>query len=343
MWQVIGHPKALESIKRSIVAERLAHAYLITGPPHVGKTTLAINLAQALNCEQEHPPCGQCNICTRIAAGNHPDIQFIGRFGDNGSNTKKEISINQIRELQQAASLRPYEGKYRIFIVDGAEHMNEESANCLLKTLEEPPADVFIILLTADKTNLLPTIISRCHPIELLPINPLLIEQALIDQWQVDSEKAKHLSRLSRGGIGWAINASCDDSVLNERFAKLTGLMDLITSSLDQRFEYAANLALQFTKKRSTVEEILNLWLEWWRDLLLVKAECPQLVVNIDQLTVLQQQASAYGLNEIRNFIEAILSAMEQLEQNANPRLVLEVLMLSIPRKTEPQIKLHTR
>jgi DNA polymerase-3 subunit delta' len=149
------------------------------------------------------------------------------------------------------------------------------------------------------------------------------------------------LSRLCRGGIGWAISALLDEKLLEERSLRLAELQGLATASLQQRFNFAARLANQFSKSRDSVEEILTLWLEWWRDLLLVKEGCVQFITNVDQEVTLHQQSEGYDLTETRDFIEAIRAASGQLEQNANPRLVLEVLMLSIPNREEE--KAHQR
>jgi DNA polymerase-3 subunit delta' len=346
MWQVIGQSRALELLKRSLESERLSHAYLFVGEPHVGKMTLAVNLAQALNCEQVEQPCGQCRSCLHIAAGNHPDVQLIGRMANADSSetgTKKEISIAQIKEVQRSAGLQPYEGRHRVFIVDGAEYLNEESANCLLKTLEEPPPKVLFILLTVNDIRLLPTIVSRCQRVELFPLPASVIEQALIEHWQVAPEKVRVLSRLCRGGIGWAVSASRDESLIQERSQRLDELLGLNDASLDQRFTFAARLAAQFGKSRDSVGEMLELWLGWWRDVLLTKEGCTQFITNIDRETVLHSYAERYSLTGIRGFIEAIREAVVQLEQNANPRLVLEVLMLNIPSKGERKDKVPQR
>lgn len=331
MWQVTGHPKAVELLKRSLELERAAHAYLFVGPPHVGKTTLAVNLAQALNCEQNEPPCAECRSCLRIASGNHTDVQTISRPAED-SVLKKDISIGQVRELQQAASLRPYEGKHRVFIMDGAEYLNEESANCLLKTLEEPPEHVTIVLLVVDDSRLLSTIVSRCQRVDLSPLSPSLIEEALVDRWGLEQEKARILSRLSRGGIGWAISALRDEKLLQERAEKLDELVALGGAGIDSRFAFAGALASQFARSRRAVEETLRLWLEWWRDLLLARCGRTELVTNVDREDALLKGRGAYELIEIRRAMEAIIGALRQLEQNANPRLTLEVLMLNIPR-----------
>jgi len=343
---VIGQDRALELLRRSLDNGRLAHAYLFTGPPHVGKMTLAVNLAQALNCEKENRPCGECQPCLRTAAGNHPDVQIIGRpsgadAGDGGS--KKEIGIAQIRELQHSAALQPYEGKYRAYIIDGAEYLNEESANCLLKTLEEPPPTVLFILLAVQENRLLPTIVSRCQRVELFPLPASVIEKALVAHWQAAPEKARLLSRLCRGGIGWAVSALRDESLLEARSQNLDRLLELTGASLQQRFSFAASLAAQYGKNRNAVEETLNLWLEWWRDVLLVREDCSQFVTNIDREAGLRSYAECYDLIDIRGFMEAVRAALQQLEQNANSRLVLEVLMLNIPARNERSIEVHKR
>ncbi len=206
MWQVVGQAKAVNLLQRSLENGRLAHAYLFVGPRHVGKMTLALNLAQALNCQEEERPCGSCRSCSRIALGHHPDVQVLGR-NHSADAPKKEIGIDQMREIQHAASLRPYEGSYRVFIIDGAEHLSEEAANSLLKTLEEPAADVVFLLLTTDEGLLPSTIVSRCQKIELPPIPTKTIEQALIEHWGATEERARGLARMCHGGLGWAISA----------------------------------------------------------------------------------------------------------------------------------------
>lgn len=321
---------------------RLSHAYLFVGQAHIGKMTLAVNLAQALNCEQEARPCGQCRSCLHIATGNHPDVQVVSRTTSavlGEASTNKEISIAQIKEVQRSAGLQPYEGRHRVFIIDGAEYMNEESANCLLKTLEEPPPRVLFILLTVNDRMLLPTIVSRCQRVELFPLPASVIEQALIENWKEAPEKARMLSRLCRGGIGWAVSAAHYESLIVERSQKLDELVSLSDSSLEQRFAFAARLASQFSKNRDSVEEMLKLWLEWWRDVILSKEGCSQFITNIDREEMLRNHAEFYSMIDIRSLIEAIREALGQLEHNANPRLVLEVLMLSIPNKGEVKDK----
>jgi len=156
VWQVVGHEWAVELLKRSLTNGRVAHAYLLTGPPQIGKTTLALNFAQALNCQNPEGPCGECLSCRKIAHGTHPDVRVIE--GQGGT-----IKIDQIRALQRQAALSCTEGRWKVFILRQMERATTEAANCLLKTLEEPPAHVILVLTASEADALPPTIVSRCQ------------------------------------------------------------------------------------------------------------------------------------------------------------------------------------
>lgn len=328
MWQVVGHESALALLKNSMKSNRLSHAYLFVGPEHVGKMTLAFNLAQVLNCEAEETeqPCGSCTQCQRIADRIHADVQILG------TNGRAEIGIDRIRDLEQSATLKPFEGRTRVFIIDGAEKLSTEAANSLLKTLEEPPPYVQLILLASNERLLLPTVLSRCHKLELRPVPVAKVEQALIERWNVAPEQAGLLARLSAGCPGWAVQASRDDRILSERTSRLDTLQQLLTQGRASRFAYASDLANQFMRDRTAVLDILNLWSRWWRDLMLTKGGCLEFAINADRKDVLSREVAKYRLSQIKDFIDSLLDATKALEQNSNPRLVLEVLMLNIPK-----------
>ncbi len=336
MWQVVGHNRVLSLLQNSLERETLAHAYLLVGPPHVGKMTLALELAKALNCEAAEPHCGECASCQKIASAKHADVQIIGMTQDaNATATKPrvEIGIDRIREMQHSSSLPPFEGRYKIFIIDGTEFLSIEAANCLLKTLEEPVGKVIFILLTTDDRLLPATVVSRCQRLELSPLAAAEVETALINSRGVEPQKAKLLSRLCHGCLGWALTAALDDSLLQQRRGKIDRLLDIINADYEERFAYATQLATQFSQNRGLVQEVLDLWLDWWHDLLLVKTGLSEAITNIDISTTIVDRAGDCSLAQIKNFISDIQAAGEQLRQNANPRLVLEVLMLNMPRK----------
>jgi DNA polymerase-3 subunit delta' len=297
--------------------------------------TLALNLAQAVNCAAAEPPCGMCASCQKIISAKHADVQIIGLVNDASSAEAKpraEIGIDQIRQLQHSSSLPPFEGKYKVFIIDGAEFLSIEAANCLLKTLEEPVGKVIFILLTTDERLLPATVISRCQRLELLPLAAGEVEAAL-NQRGVEPQKAKLLARLSHGCLGWALSAAFGDGLLQLRVERMDRLRDIINADYDERFDYAAQLAAQFSQNRGLVQEVLDLWLDWWRDLMLVKVGCSDTITNTDLEARLVEMVRGYSLAQIKAFINSIQAAGEQLRQNANPRLVLEVLMLDIPGK----------
>jgi DNA polymerase-3 subunit delta' len=326
-------------LQRSLEAASLAHAYLLVGPAHVGKMTLALNLAEALNCEGAGPPCGECGSCLRIADGKHADVQVIDLGSANGDSAESEsrvkISVEQIEQMQHSASLPPFEGRCKVFILDGAELLSIGAANRLLKTLEEPVSNVIFMLLTTNDKLLPATIVSRCQRIELAPLGTAEVETALIERWGTEPDKAELLSRLANGCLGWAVSAARDEQLLQQRAEALDRLLDITEAGYEARFQYVSQLASRFSQNRTAVGEILDLWLEWWHDLLLVKVGCSDAVTNIDRSAQLASTAAGYTLNQIRALIDNIRAAVEQLRLNANPQLALEVLMLSIPGKAE--------
>jgi DNA polymerase III subunit delta' len=334
VWGVIGQKKAVSLLRRSLETGTVSHAYLLTGPAHSGKMKLALELAMALNCSGSEKPCGQCDSCRKITDLKHADVQITRLVRDEGTGevkSKTEISIEQIRQIQHDASLPPFEGKYKVFIIDGAESLSIEASNALLKTLEEPESGVVFILLAVDPDILPVTVVSRCQTLDLVPVPIPDIENDLTSNRGIGPEKAALLARLSRGRFGWAVSAAQDESLLEKRAELLESIIELTDADYEERFAYSTQLATRFSQDRISVYERLDLWLDWWRDLLLVKTGLVDYITNIDRLNDLNEIAEKRSLGQIRNFISSIQSASKQLKQNANPRLVLEVLMLDVP------------
>jgi DNA polymerase-3 subunit delta' len=274
--------------------------------------------------------------CQRIAAAKHADVQVIALdsgAGGQEAESRVKISVEQIEQVQHSASLPPFEGRRKVFILDAVEFLSIGAANRLLKTLEEPEPSVLFVLVTANESLLPETVVSRCQRVELVRLGSAKIEAALTSRWAVEPEKARLLSRLADGCLGWAISAAEDEGLLRQRKEWLDALVELAAAGYEQRFAYAARLASGFGQDRRAVSERLGLWLGWWRDLLLVKSGCGDAITNVDRAGELATTAETYTLAQIRAFIESIRAAGEQLALNANPQLVLEVLMLSIPQQ----------
>ena len=334
MWHIIGQQPALQTLESALATGRLSHAYLIVGPPHVGKTTLALDLARAVNCvsTDSAAPCQNCPQCRRISAGHHADVRLIGiRRQEEGAPRRREISIAEVRSVTNQSHLKPYEGAYRVFIFEDAETMSEAAANALLKTLEEPPPQTLLILLTSQEDRLLPTIRSRCSRIELKPMAEQPLSRYLEKERGLDADEAHLLARLSKGCLGWALTALEDPLVLERRATELDRLIGLLGSTIEQRFHAASDVAGLYYRDRDEALETLDIWLSWWRDLLVLRESGPEWVYNRDYAEKLDDWKDAYTAAQIAAFIAAMSKTLDALNSNVNARLGLESLMLSLP------------
>jgi DNA polymerase III subunit delta' len=330
MRQVLGHDKAVRLLQKSIDAGRVSHAYLFSGPRHVGKSMLARELAKALNCREPERPCGICRSCRKIDGMVHPDVQVINP-GDGARN----IGIEAVRDLQERVALRPFEGTHKVYIVEEAERLSEAAANALLKTLEEPPPSVVLVLTTLNSATLLPTIVSRCQQVDLRPVPAGVVEGLLLDRYQLEPERARLLTALARGRIGWAIRAASDAELVTRRAELLERLVALPKADLVARFAYAAELATLHGRDAESARGVLETWQSWWRDLLLYRVGLARLVVNVDFRERVSAEARRYPVEVLGRMVELLQRTIALLAQNVNARLALEVLMLRLPRGSQ--------
>ena len=333
-WGLVGQDRAVAALTGALAAGRLAHAYMLAGPERVGKHTLALKLAAALNCEGDEPPCGECNPCRRIGGGIHADVQTVTvEEGEDGA--QKGIHVSQIREIERATALKPFEGRSRVVVIDPAEEMNAAAQNAFLKTLEEPPPQIVFVLVTTDESRLLPTIRSRCRRLELRLPSVQDVEAVLLDRG-VDEEEARMLARLSRGRIGWALEVADDPSLLERRQQSLSQARALASMSVAERMELAEGLAQHFRRTPEGLLAELEAWRDWWRDVLLVQAGAEDGVANVDRLPDLREDAARYGRGGVAAFVRAVGEAGRHLQENAQPRLVMETLLLETPAGAQP-------
>jgi len=336
MWQVKGHDWVVRILSGSIAQEKVSHAYLFAGPSNVGKSTLALNLAQALVCKAEDRPCGECDPCRKTMAGIHPDVrrvnlQYQALLRDEASGEQNELRIDTIRSITQGVGLKPFEGDRKVFVIEDADNMTTQAANSMLKTLEEPPPYAVLILTTSDPRLLLPTIVSRCQVFTLRLVPSRLIETHLRSRYGMEAERASQLARLSGGRIGWAISVAEDESVMRQRDETLRQLAALSKMGRFDRLDFAQQLA----RRSRSIGSTLQLWLNWWRDLLLIKGGNSDNIANVDFSAALSREARGYEMKDIVGFINSIRAALNQLEMNVDPRLTLEVLMLDLPSRSD--------
>lgn len=333
-WPVVGHERTVDFLRRSVASGRTAQAYLIVGPPGVGKATLGMLLAKAVNCEGEDPPCGRCAQCVRVDRGVHPDVVVIRRgmtFDEDEAGAGTRVGIGAIRQLIRDASLLPMAGRYRVFIVLDAETMTVEAANALLKTLEEPPPHVLIILIAADDATLPETVRSRCLRLELRPVGTARVA-ALLRERGVDPKLARLLAALGRGRVGRSLTLAQDAEWLRWRQELLDRQAGLAASGEPAgALRWAQELAEAFGRDREQVFEALDLLAEWWRDVLLVKVGAPELITNLDREAEIRRAARDLTLDQVAEAIRQLWRARRLLDQNVHARLTLDNLVLGLP------------
>jgi DNA polymerase-3 subunit delta' len=242
------------------------------------------------------------------------------------------IKIEQVRQLQQELSLSAYETRYKVAILDRFETANPNASNAFLKTLEEPPSNVILLLTATDSDTLLPTINSRCREVRLRPIAAALIEETLMTSRHVKAEEANLLAHLADGRLGWAMRAHEDASVLREREAQLESLYRALGGSLVSRFALAESLA----KKAESLPPLLITWLGWWRDVALLAygRRTDESISNVDQVELMHDMAGHWPKAGVLTALKQTEAAIRQLGQNANARLVMENVLLAYPPAT---------
>lgn len=328
-WGLLGHEWAVEMLKQHLVHDSARQAYLFCGPPGVGRRTLALRFAQALNCLNPPvpgEPCGTCKTCQQIERMQYTDLTIIQAEKEGGT-----LKVEQIRALRQSISLKPYQGKYRVVLFLRFQEANASATNALLKTLEEAPAHA-ILLLTADTPEQLPpTIPSRCEILRLRPLPVEMVEMFLKEQG-ADETAAHLLAHVSGGRPGYALRLMRDKDALDFRARRLVEIQKLLNSTRRERFAYAEKLTDRKYQERERFRETLLLWLAFWRDVLMGVAGSDAPLVNVDLCSEIEAMASRLSLTEARQLVNAVEGAVDRLDRNVNSRLLAEILLLDWPR-----------
>lgn len=337
--EFLGNRYILNMLREHIVQGRVRHAYLFTGPPGLGRRTLALHFAQAVNCTQPPAPgepCGICSSCLRFAQMKHPDLSTIQAEEEGGT-----LKVDQIRELQHSLALAPYEARYRIALLLRFEEANQNAQNALLKTLEEPNRQVLLLLTANSPEDLLPTIVSRCEVVRMSAIPLEDLKTGLQNFYEIPAEEAALLAHLSEGRPGLARRYYNERKLLDSREGVLADHLKLLSSNRADRFAYADKMTKR-TKDRDPREElrkILIIWLSYWRDILLTTVGSNTPITNLDHKIEIEALAGALNLQTAHKSAAAIQRTLGLLEINANTKLALEVLLLDLPRLNQVKIK----
>jgi DNA polymerase-3 subunit delta' len=345
MDRLIGHSDAVALLRSSLAANRVSHAYLITGTRGVGRRTLALELAKALNCLADPPdrPCGECRQCRLIQRGIHPEVRVVKRAPErkaillrpptgSGSGPPRDY-VDNVEFIQTDAQMRPVDGRKKVYLILNAEELGRDAANRLLKTIEEPTPFVHFILTASDRGAVLPTIVSRCQEIRLRPVPRVELARALTASSLADESRAELLAALSGGRPGWALAAINDPSVFEVHQADVRELRDVLLASRLNRLILARRLAERWSSRPDSVRTTLRAWLSWWRDVLLVQVGLADRMSHAspDQQGAIRAVAVQVSPADAQAAQARVQQTLADLEANVNARLALDLLLLRLP------------
>ena len=326
-----GQRQAIGVLTTLLKKGRIPHALAFTGIEGIGKQTAARAFAMACNCAAPQPypalpseapsprvsACGQCRSCRRILANQHPDILHLRPSGDM-------IRIAVIRDLIQRLAIKPYEQGKRVVILVDAHTMNAEAGNALLKLLEEPPQNTLLILTARQMADLLPTIASRCQQIRFAPLQHEDLMALLTAEAHLAPHEAEAAAALSGGSYTRALQMAREDWIPRRQW-----LAGELARLKDQTATRHLALAEKLASEKAQLPDVLNWLLSWYRDLIVFPFQ-PEQIVNRDLGRQIRSAATRQDSLTAVDSMKAVQAALKGLQDNANPRLTMETLVLQL-------------
>lgn len=320
---ILGHEQIIAHLQNAIEEDKVSHAYIFNGPEASGKMMLAEVFAMALQCEGEGKrPCLECRSCRQAADHNQPDIIYVSHEKPN------TIGVDDIRtQINNDIDIKPYSSRYKVYIVDEAQKMNQQAQNALLKTIEEPPAYAIILLLTTNADSFLQTILSRCITLNLKAVKEDKIKEYLMKHYQIPDYQADICAAFSQGNVGKAIQLAS-----SEEFGELKASVLQLMKRLEDIDLYEMTGAVkQIAEYKLSVNDYFDLMMIWFRDVLYLKAtnDVDGLIFK-DEVYDIKKQAAKRSYQGIETILEALEKAKIRLNANVNFDLVIELLLLTI-------------
>lgn len=320
---VIGQKSVIAHMKKALQLHTVSHAYILNGEKGMGKKLIADIFSTALQCEAGgDEPCMECRDCKQAVSRNHPDIKWITHEKPN------LISVDEIREqLVNDMGIKPYSGRYKIYIIDEGEKMNAAAQNTLLKTIEEPPAYGIVIILTANREMLLQTILSRCVTLNLRAISSNDVKKYLMERVSIPDYRADMAAKFAGGNLGKAIDiASSDDfnQMKDDVIRTLKNVEKMSVADINQ-------VVKEIATYKENMDSYLNLVITWFRDVLLCKASKGESgLVFRDEATTISKQARVASYDGIEGIFGEIDELKGRLKSNVNFDVAVELLFIKI-------------
>ena len=325
---IIGQAKPIKLLSTLVQKGTIPHALLFTGIDGVGKRTAAKTLAMACNCAAGEPgvgqnpkhadlPCGKCRACRKIASDNHPDILSIAP-------ADTIIRIAQVRQLNDALSMKPYEARQRVVIIGSAQALNPEAGNALLKILEEPPDHTLLVLTARQRSDLLPTIVSRCQHIRFGPLSSSHVAELLMNSQDIKPDEAASVANLARGSFTRALELYKRNWIARRDWL-IDELMKLPTQPTTVKLAWANQLA----QNKRLLEDTLEVLQIWLRDLAVYQYN-PKNIINKDLTDKIQYVSQRVDTKALNAYIQALSKTQKAIDANVNIRLALEALVLKL-------------
>lgn len=319
--QIAGQEKIKSYLIKSINNNNISHGYIFEGPKSIGKFDLAYVFAQSILCENfKLEPCNKCNTCIKINGYNHPDLHIVDAKDES-------IKRETIDEIIESINKKPYESNKKVYIIKNSENMTPQAANTFLKTLEEPPGDTIIILLTLNSNLLLTTVVSRCQILKFRNINKEEIIKYLIEKYDVSNQKANIIADYSKGILNKAIRIIEEkDTIIIER----NEIIEIIDKILSSNHEIIYKFEKYFEDKKGSIDSIIELIMIWMRDILLVKENLYELVINKDYIDTLERHSKNISFDVASDMIQYLQNASFDIKRHVNYKLVIDKILLRI-------------